>query len=143
MSEVVQKFAIAVEQLDQYEFRVRFDKPQHAAITLDEPAPLGRDAAPNAARVLAAAVGNCLAASLVFCAKKKGAALTGVRSDVEVEIVRNEHKRLRIGKIHVTVHAPGADGAAVQACIPSFEEFCIVTQSVRAGISVDVDVALD
>jgi uncharacterized OsmC-like protein len=141
MSDVTHRFTIAVEQIDGFEFRVRFDKPQHAEIRVDEPAPLGHDAAPNAVRLLAAAIGNCLAASLVFCAKRRGAELSHVRAEVDVEMVRNEAKRLRVGRIAVTLDAPAADPAILSACLPVFEEFCTVTESVRRGIDVEVRVA--
>lgn len=139
--EVVSRFAIAVEQVDGYEFRVRFDKPQHEALLLDEPAPLGRDAHPNASRMLAAAVGNCLAASLVFCTSRKRIPVRRVTADVDVTITRNEHKRLRIGKIGVTLRPELGDGAvSLGECAETFEDFCVVTQSVRKGIDVDVRV---
>ena len=77
MSQVVGRFTINVEQIDGFEFRVRFDKDRYAAVTLDEPPPLGHDSAPNAARFLAAAIGDCLSASLVFCMKKAGVRQTG------------------------------------------------------------------
>lgn len=141
MSQVVHEFAISMEQVDGYEFRVRFDKEQFEELSLDEPAPLGRDSAPNATRVLAAAVGNCLAASLVFCLKKSGHTLEGIRSDVRVSIVRTEQKRLRIGAIDVTLHPRiAADSEALARCLGSFEDFCVVTQSVRAGLDVRVHV---
>ena len=38
----------------------------------------------------------------------------------------------------MTVDAPEAGAAALAACIPAFEEFCTVTQSVREGIDVAV-----
>ena len=90
MSAVASRFSVHVEQIDGFEFRVKFDKEQFAPLLLDEPPPLGRDTAPNAARVLAAAIGNCLSASLVFCLKRAKVAATGVTADVDVEIVRNE-----------------------------------------------------
>lgn len=139
-SELSHRFTIAVEQVDGFEFRVRFDNPLHSEFRLDEPPPLGHDAAPNAVRLLAAAIGNCLAASLVFCAKRRGAALVNVRAEVVAELVRNEAKRLRVGRVTVTLDAPGADAKALAACIPTFEEFCTVTQSVREGIDVVVRV---
>jgi len=139
-SEIVQRFSIAVEQIDGFEFRVRLDKPHCAELRLDEPEPLGHDTAPNAVRMLAAAVGNCLAASLVFCAKKHGAALAEVRAEVAVELVRNASKRLRVGRIDVTLDAPDADPAVLRECLTSFEDFCVVTQSVRSGFAIDVRV---
>jgi hypothetical protein len=54
--------------------------------------------------VLAAAIGNCLSASLVFCLKKANVAPSGVTADVDVEIVRNESRLLRVGKVNVTLH---------------------------------------
>jgi uncharacterized OsmC-like protein len=139
--QVAHRFTVRVEQVDGFEFRVRFDKEQFAPIQMDEPPPLGRDAAPNAARVLAAAVGNCLSASLVFCLKKANVAVTDVTADVEVEIVRNEARRLRIGEIDVRLHtALPADHPALQGCLSTFEDFCMVTQSVRQGIPVSVHV---
>jgi len=136
---VVSRFAISVKQIGGYEFQVKFDKEQFAPIRMDEPPPLGHDSAPNAARVLAAAIGNCLSASLVFCASKSKIALENVSADVDVEIVRTETKRLRVGRIAVKLHV-GRDPQTLAGCLSTFEDFCIVTQSVRRGIDVTVDV---
>lgn len=142
MTEAAAKFSIRVKQSVGYEFVATFDKEQYAPLKMDEPAPLGRDAAPNAARVLAAAIGNCLSASLVFCARKAGLSLDGVEAKVDVEIVRTERKRLRIGKIDVTLRTPvAAQNPALAGCLEVFQDFCIVTESVRHGIDVDVRVA--
>ncbi len=137
----VSRFAIRVEQVDGFEFRVRFDKESFAPLTLDEPPPLGHDAAPSASRILAAAIGNCLAASLVFCLRKAKVTANDVTADVAVEVVRNEERRLRIGKVDVTLHTSIlATDPALQACLGTFEDFCVVTQSVRKGIDVAVRV---
>jgi uncharacterized OsmC-like protein len=135
------RFAIRVEQVDGFDFRVEFDKESFAPVMLDEPPPLGHDHAPNAARFLAAAIGNCLAASLVFCLRRSKVAANDVSADVEVEIVRNEEKRLRIGRVDVTLHTSiPANDPALASCLGTFEDFCIVTQSVRKGIDVAVRV---
>lgn len=138
---VVSEFKIGVEQVEGYEFRVRFDKEQFAPLIMDEPPPLGRDTGPNAARVLAAAIGNCLAASLVFCATRKARVkLERVQSEVKVQIVRNENKRLRIGSVEVTID-PGLsdeERARLGECLGLFEDFCTVTESVSRGIPVKV-----
>jgi organic hydroperoxide reductase OsmC/OhrA len=144
MSEIASEFSILVEQVDGYEFRVRFDKPQFDELTLDEPAPLGKDTAPNAARLLAAAVGNCLAASLLFCLAKAGNKAEGMRANVNVQLVRNDRKRIRIGAIDVVLHPRLAGGqAALDGCLATFEDFCVVTQSVREGLDVRVRVEPD
>jgi len=141
MSQVMSEFAIQMEQVDGFEFKVRFDKEQFAELLLDEPPPLGKDAAPNAARILAAAIGNCLSASLVFCLQRSGVKTQGLRSEVKVQIVRNEQRRLRIGQVDVTLHPKvAADAEAMVKCLPMFEDFCTVTQSIRQGIDVKVHV---
>lgn len=141
MSAVVSRFSVTVQQIEGFEFRVKFDKEQFAPLLLDEPPPLGGDTAPNAARVLAAAIGNCLSASLVFCLKRADVAATGVTADVDVEIVRTEQRRLRVGKVNVTLHTElSAGDPALASCLATFEDFCIVTQSVRQGIDVAVRV---
>jgi uncharacterized OsmC-like protein len=137
----VSAFDITMEQKEAFLFEVAFDHPDHDPVFLDEPAPLGKNAAPNAARMLAAAIGNCLSASLVFCVQKNGGSLQGVKTRVHVEIVRNEHKRLRIGRVAVQIVTPrGVDAGVLQKCLPTFEDFCTVTASLRQGIAVDVDV---
>jgi organic hydroperoxide reductase OsmC/OhrA len=141
MSSVASTFSLHVEQIDGFEFRVTFDKEQFAPLLLDEPAPLGHDTAPNAARILAAAIGNCLSASLVFCLQKAKVPTPSVRADVSVEIVRNDARRLRIGKVDVTLHTNlPPDDPALAGCLTTFEDFCVVTQSVRQGIDVAVQV---
>lgn len=141
MSSVASTFSLHVEQVDGFEFRVKFDKEQFAPLLLDEPPPLGHDTAPNAARILAAAIGNCLSASLVFCLQKAKVPAPSVGAVVNVEIVRNEARRLRIGKVNVTLHTNlPPDDPALAGCLSTFEDFCVVTQSVRQGIDVAVRV---
>jgi organic hydroperoxide reductase OsmC/OhrA len=144
MADVASRFSVHLEQVDGFQFLVKFDKEQFEPLRLDEPPPLGHDTAPNAARVLAAAIGNCLSASLVFCLSKAKVAASGVSADVDVEIVRNETRRLRIGKVDVTLHTKlPPDHPALAGCLATFEDFCIVTQSVRRGIEVAVRVQND
>jgi uncharacterized OsmC-like protein len=140
--ELAGEFTLQVEQVDGFDFRVRFDKEQYTELRMDEPAPLGHDTAPNPARILAAAIGDCLSASLVFCLKRRGVVVNGLRSEVRVQLVRNESKRLRIGNVEVSIHpqAPIPD-EAMDACLKMFEDFCVVTQSVREGIDVKVNVS--
>jgi organic hydroperoxide reductase OsmC/OhrA len=142
MSDVANEFSISVDQISDFEFRVKFDRPQHPHLLMDEPPPLGNDSAPSAARVLAAAIGDCLSASLLFCSRRMGVKIENIHTEVKVQIVRNENRRLRVGKIDVMID-PGLDAAAMaqaDKCLGAFEDFCTVTQSVRAGIPVNVTV---
>ncbi len=135
-------FTLELEQIDGFEFRVRFDKEQFAGLLLDEPPPLGGDKGPNASRLLAAAVGNCLSASLIFCLKKSRIEVTGLKTLVRTAIDRNEQGRLRVLGIEVEI-TPGLDAAAwekARRCLSLYEDFCVVSQSVRQGIDVRVSV---
>lgn len=140
MSEKVSEFSIKIERIDGYEFRIKFDKPGHPDLLVDEPPPLGHDAGPNPARMLAAAVGNCLAASLVFCLQKAGSPADDMKAEVRVSLVRNERKRIRIGSIDVVLRPRVAQPDTLERCKGTFEDFCIVTQSVRDGLPVNVTV---
>jgi organic hydroperoxide reductase OsmC/OhrA len=131
---------LSIEQIDGYEFRVRFDNEKLKDLVLDEPPPLGRDAGPNPARVLGAAIADCLCASLLFCMKKAGVAVGPIDADVVVELERNERKRLRIPRVDVTIRPTVAESDALSQCFSDFEDFCVVTESVRKGIEVSVKV---
>lgn len=118
-----------------------------APILMDEPPPLGQGDGPNASRLLGAAVGNCLSASLLFCLRKARVEVTGLTTEVVVVPVRNDAGRLRIGSIQVVLHPElaGGDGRGagegrLKRCLELFEDFCVVTASVRGSIDVDVRV---
>jgi hypothetical protein len=56
-------------------------------------------------------------------------------------MVRNEQKRLRIGTVDVTLSPHmDADSTQLAGCLDQFEDFCVVTQSVREGLDVRVHV---
>jgi organic hydroperoxide reductase OsmC/OhrA len=56
--------------------------------------------------------------------------------------LRNEHNRLRIKHMQVDIHlgVAGAQLKQLDRALAQFEDFCVVTQSVRAAIPVDVRV---
>lgn len=140
----VSEFQISVEQISGYEFRVRFDKEQYPELLMDEPAPLGKDSAPNPSRVLSAAIGNCLSASLLFCAAKSRIEIGPVRTTIKTQLGRNQNGRLRIMKVTVDIdpQIKPEDRDKAQRCLALFEDYCVVTQSVRGGIDVDVNVKM-
>jgi uncharacterized OsmC-like protein len=126
-----------------FTFMASFDDvPGSETLVLDEPPPLGQGSAPNAAALLSAAVGNCLAASLLLCLKRTRAGVTEMAAHVTTQITRNETGRWRVNHIDVEL-SPGVgseDTGRLTRCEELFEDFCIVTESVRAGIPVDVKV---
>jgi len=141
MSQPVGHFDLHLERHSGYAFEVTFDKAHYPKLRVDEPAPLGEDTGPNPARLLAASVADCLAASLLFCMQKQGVKPDAMSAAVRVELVRNDDRRLRIGAIDVTLHPVVPAGSpALGACLSTFEDFCVVTQSVRSGLDVRVHV---
>jgi uncharacterized OsmC-like protein len=135
------KFTFTMEQLQDFEFKVKFDWDGVADLLLDEPAPLGRNAGPNASRLVGAAVGNCLTASLLFCLRKSRVETKGMKTTVTGTMARNEKGRLRIGGFDVQIRVEGLeDRSRAQRCLGLFEDFCVVTASVKQGIPVNVEV---
>ena len=61
---------VRVKLLDGYRFKVDFQGTNSGGLVMDEPAPLGGLEGPNASRVLAASIANCLSASLLICLNK-------------------------------------------------------------------------
>jgi organic hydroperoxide reductase OsmC/OhrA len=124
-----------------FEFLAEFaDVPNAAPLVFDEPPPLGHGRAPNAAAVLGAAVGNCLAASFAFCLRKARIEPAELVADVQTHVVRDERGRFRINSIDVAIAPEFAEGAVprIERCEALFEDFCTVTASVRRGIPVQV-----
>jgi organic hydroperoxide reductase OsmC/OhrA len=127
---------------DGFRFRVRFDAEGVPELITDEPPPLGEGAGPNPAALLAAAVGQCLASSLLFCMRRAHLDVEGFAAEVHTTTTRNATGRLRIGEIRVRL-APTVSTYVKERmgrCLEVFESFCLVTESVRAGVQVRVAV---
>lgn len=133
------EFKVHVEPLGGYEFKIRFCR-EIPELVMDEPCPLGKGEHPNAGLLLAAAVGNCLCASMTYCLSRARAEVKGVSADVFTTLGRNEKGRLRITSIRIQLHPELDDPKKLERCRDIFEDFCIVTQSVREGIPVQVEV---
>ena len=134
------EFLTKVCKVEDYKFRISFNNDKIEDIYTDEPEPLGKGEYPNAGKLLAAAVGNCLCASLVFCMEKSHAEVPNISAEVSTSLERNEHGRYRITRMEVNIFPQFDDAARYARCREVFEDFCIVTQSVRAGIPVHVQV---
>ena len=126
-----------------YEFVATFkDAGNLPPVVFDEPAPLGEGSGPNAAAVLAAAIGNCLASSFAFCLRKVRLEPVDITAEVVAHVARNEQGRLRVSGIDVELSPEvlEQDRPRLERCERLFEDFCIVTESVRRGIPVNVKV---
>lgn len=139
MSET-QSFTVTLRREDGYRFGADWGLPGVAEGTLDEPAPVGKGTGPNAARLVAAAVAHCLSSSLLFCLEKARAPAQSIRTVATAEVARNEKGRWRLVHLRVEIEPthPPELAAQLERCKGLFEEFCIVTESVRKGIPVDV-----
>lgn len=137
-----QLIELTLEQTGDYEFRVRFDGTAIPDITTDETAPLGGEAGPNPGRLLVAAVANCLSASLLFALRKFKNTPDKLVTKARAILERNEHGRLRVTRIQVELQLaqPTAALEHIERALAQFEDFCIVTESVRHGVTVDVSV---
>jgi organic hydroperoxide reductase OsmC/OhrA len=126
-----------------YEFVATFtDGTGLESMVFDEPPPLGEGSGPNAAAVLAAAVGNCLSASLAFCLRKVRLEPVDLTATAVAHVTRNEQGRFRVSGIEVELvpELRDEDPARFDRCERLFEDFCVVTESVRRGIPVNVKI---
>lgn len=139
MSEHHDTFSVNLELVDNYRFLIDFG--DFGEIYSDEPAPLGSGDGPNPARLLASAVANCLAASLMFAIRKFKGDPGKVNASVTGHVGRVEG-RLRIEKMAVTIQLDNDldELPHLDKVLGQFENFCMVTESVRSGIDVDVSV---
>lgn len=136
------RFTIHLEQGEKYGINVRFDWPQAADLLMDEPPPLGRASGPNASRLLAAAAANCMSASLLYCLAKEDPPANSLRAEVTCTMIRNEANRLRIGgmEVKLVIDDELAGSKRFDRCKALFEDFCIVSSSIREGIPIQVAV---
>lgn len=141
MSEV-QQFSFTLEQQEDYAFLVRFDNDLPPLQT-DEPAPLGKGTGPNPSRLLAASIANCLSASLLFALRKFKNLPGPIVTKVTAQMERNPQGRLRVGSVSVSIQigSPAHTLNHLERALEQFEDFCVVTQSVREGIPIEVRVS--
>jgi organic hydroperoxide reductase OsmC/OhrA len=135
------QFSFTLEQQDDFAFLIRFDQ-NIPPMLADEPPPLGKGAGPNPSRLLAAGIANCLSASLLFALRKFKNNPGPITTTVTAHMERNEEKRLRVGSVDVAIQVDSPVDALehLDRVLAQFEDFCVVTQSVRSGFPVNVTV---
>ena len=119
---------VSLEQESDYTFRVTFDDTALAPLLTDEPAP--------------PAIANCMAASLLFSLRKFRNSPGKVKAQISATPQRNADGRWRIGhaQVELLLAEPAAGYQQLSRILEQFENFCIVTQSVRDGVDVQVTV---
>jgi len=127
---------------DGYAFTVDFGDSGIPGMTIDETPPLGHNEGPSPSRVLAASIAGCLGASLLFCLRKAKVDVGAMRTDVRVTNGRNDRGRLRVKKVTVRLapSVPAGQHGRMARCLELFEDFCVVTASIREGMEIDVQV---
>ncbi len=135
---------VVVKLLSGYRFRVTFPGVGGDGLVMDEPPPVGDLEGPNASRVLAASLANCLSASLLFCLRKSKIEVDDMETEAEPLVQRNEEGYWRVKQIDVAIRAKlhnQADRDKARRCLEIFEKYCAVTAAVRGGIHVIVGVS--
>jgi uncharacterized OsmC-like protein len=139
MSEGVGHFEVGLKLLENYLFEIDFG--EFGNIMTDEPPPMGDGEGPGPAAMLAAAVANCMAASLLFAvrkAKEDPGELTGK----VVGTIQRVDGFLRVTDINVTLTLGKSRDQlqSLEKALSRFENYCTVTQSVRHGVNVSAEV---
>ncbi|WP_295393345.1 OsmC family protein [uncultured Thiodictyon sp.] len=130
------RFTIQLEQQEGFQITAKFDWKRVPDLLMDEGPPLGEQAGPNASRMLAAAAANCLAASLLFCVFKEEPPAHCLRAEATCSVARNDKKRLRVTRIEVRLIVADVvkEAPRFARCKDLFEDFCVVSASIRQGI---------
>lgn len=132
---------VELSQRHDYRFDIAFGD-EMPLLTSDEPAPLGTGLGPSPVQMLCAAVGNCLSDSLLFACRKFKQLPEPIQCAVTAEVGRNSDNRLRVLRMNAQIRL-GVLAASLEQLdrvLEQFEEFCTVTQSVREGIPISVEV---
>lgn len=132
---------VELSQRHDYRFDIAFGG-EVPLLTSDEPAPLGTGLGPSPVQLLCAAVGNCLSDSLLFACRKFKQLPEPIQCAVTAEVGRNSDNRLRVLRMNAQIRL-GVLAASLEQLdrvLAQFEEFCTVTQSVREGIPISVEV---
>ncbi len=132
---------VRLEHAGGYRFKITFPDAEKTTLMMDEPPPLGELKGPNASRVLAASILNCLSASLLFCLSKSKISVKDMKAEAEPILERNKEGYWRVTKVNVSLHPEIEDDVEqtrVKRCFEVFENYCVVTGAVRSGVTVDV-----
>ncbi len=133
-----------IQWIDDLKFKAEFDLPDVDELIMDEPVEIGgHGKGPNAERLISAAIGDCLCASLLFCLKKSGVTVKSMKAIVNATVERNDEDLLRLRKIDVKIQpivGERKDINKIERCQNIFEKYCIATESLKKGIEINVEV---
>ena len=132
---------VTLSHVGNYRFLIDFGVS--APLQSDEPHPIGQGLGPSPEQLLAASIANCLCASLFFALTKYRQPADGLKADVAISTLRNEHGRLRIKAVDVEIVLPtdAQNKEQLARALGQFEDFCTVSESVKRGIPVNVSIS--
>jgi len=146
------EFKVTMESVEgkQMQFLTTFDQEHFPKLLFDEPesVPGGENEFPNASRVLAASMANCLSASMMFCLIKSRVPADKIKTEAVGTITRNDEGFWRVGKVDVKLHVKYGElddkiRKKFEFCKDRFFNFCIVSASIKEGIEINVDTILE
>jgi organic hydroperoxide reductase OsmC/OhrA len=115
--------------------------PHGATFPSDEPDPVGENSGPSTPALLGAALGHCLSASLLEALRHAHLEVLGCETEAVAVVKPNEGGNPRIDRVDVTIRPHLAESSPrMKRCADVFENHCTVTQSVRRGVDVRVNV---
>jgi organic hydroperoxide reductase OsmC/OhrA len=134
--------AVSLVLQEGFRFTVDFGLPDNSTLSTDVKPPLGKGAGPDSEQLLVSAVANCLSSSLLFSLRKFKNEGISMHTTARATLARNHQSRLRVSGIEVAIHlgVPASSLRQLDRALAQFEDFCVVTQSVRAAIPVGVRV---
>jgi len=135
-----ESFGLTVTREAGYRLIAHSDREGAPPLVMEEPPPLGTGDGTTPTEALAAAVGGCLSASLLFCLERARIPVTSVSARVEGTVERNPQGRLRVEGMQVTVRVELEEEGSprVDRCLDLFQDFCTVKESIRQGIPISV-----
>lgn len=130
---------VELEQVERYEFSVRFTEAPFPGLTVDEPPPTGQDHGPNPVQSLAMAVGHCMSSTLLNTLERAHVAITPMHTTVFATIGVNAQGRRRVRGLTVEIRTQPRDEGdrpRFDHCVEIFADFCTVSGAVREGVNI-------
>ncbi len=142
MAEKEKEYSINIKRIQNYKFEVDFNLDNADRIVVDEDPPQGLNEGGDPSRLLAASIAHCTMSSLLFCMEKSRASVDDMKATARVVFGRDEDKRLRITDVilSIDVKVPKSDEPKLERCVPLFQQYCTVTESVKRGINIKTDI---
>ena len=105
----------------------------------------GDDSAPSPVELFLSAIGSCLAMSFIYCNQLAGAPLNP--DDLIIKVIGELGRvddRLRVIKIHAAFMVKSDQNPSkIQNCFKKFQPFCILSESIQAGIPFSCELIIE